>query len=59
MPPLDPASPEGKRVEEALRGAYSEDLLAQYITKLENELGTTINQSVFNQLYSPSSGDTN
>ncbi len=59
LPPLDPQSPEGKRVAEALRSAYSEDLLAQYITRLENDLGTTINQGVLNQLYSGAPTDTN
>jgi peptidyl-prolyl cis-trans isomerase D len=58
VPPLDPQSPEGKRVDEALRAAYTEDLLAQYITKLETDLGADINQSVLNQLYSGSTGDT-
>jgi peptidyl-prolyl cis-trans isomerase D len=51
LPPLDPQSAEGKRVEEALRASYSEDLLSQYIMRLETDLGTTINTSVLAQIY--------
>src|SRR5215216_879608 len=43
VPPLDAAGPEGKRIEDALRGAVAQDLLAQYVGQVERDLGTSIN----------------
>jgi peptidyl-prolyl cis-trans isomerase D len=50
VPPLDPNSAEAKRIDEALRGRISADLVAQYIARLESEVGVTINQSALNQV---------
>lgn len=50
VPPLDPQSPEAKRIQDALRSAYSEDIIAQYIVRLQTELGATINESALNQI---------
>lgn len=49
VPPLDIKSDEAKRLEEALRNAYAEDLIAQYVGKLQTDLGATINEAALNQ----------
>lgn len=49
VPPLDANSTDAKRVEDALRNRMSEDLAAQYVSGLENDLGVTINQNALNQ----------
>ena len=43
VPKFDPASEEAKRIDEALRRAIGDDIYAQYIAKLESEIGVTIN----------------
>jgi peptidyl-prolyl cis-trans isomerase D len=50
VPPLDPNSAEGKRIKEALTQALGNDLLGQYVTRLEKDAGVTINQSALNQV---------
>lgn len=50
VPPLDLQSDEAKRMDETLRRAISDDLLAQYIGRLQTEIGVTINQSALNQI---------
>jgi peptidyl-prolyl cis-trans isomerase D len=43
-PTFDAASPEGKRLIETLRRSLTEDLYAQYLTQLQADLGTSINE---------------
>jgi peptidyl-prolyl cis-trans isomerase D len=50
VPPLDPASADAKRIDETLRRAQAEDLLGQYVSQLESEIGVTINQAALNQI---------
>jgi peptidyl-prolyl cis-trans isomerase D len=50
VPPLDPKSAEAKPTEETLSRAIAEDIVAQYITQLQSEVGVTINQSALNQI---------
>jgi peptidyl-prolyl cis-trans isomerase D len=50
VPKLDAASEDAKRVSETLDRGLSEDLYAEYIAHLENEIGVTINQSALNQV---------
>ena len=50
VPPLDPQSAETKRLDEALRTRIGEDLAAQYIARLEGDVGVTLNQSALNQV---------
>ena len=50
VPPVAPGSPEARRLEGSLRNAYSEDLIAQYITSIQNDLGATINEAALNQV---------
>lgn len=50
VPKLDPASAEAKRIIDALKTTYADELVAQYVTKLEVELGTTVNESALAQV---------
>jgi peptidyl-prolyl cis-trans isomerase D len=59
VPPLDLASEDAKRAKETLNRAISEDMFSEYIARLENEIGVTINQSALNQVISGSAGDAN
>jgi peptidyl-prolyl cis-trans isomerase D len=52
VPPVDMSSDEMKRTVDALNRGISEDLLSEYIARLENEVGVTINQSALNQVVS-------
>ena len=49
VPAYDPASPETKRLTELLQRSIGEDLLAQYMVRLQSEIGITINQDALNQ----------
>ncbi len=50
VPPLEPESADAKRIDEMLRRAMSDDLLAQYVSRLETDVGVTINQAALNQI---------
>ena len=45
VPPLDPEAADAKRIDEALKSRMTEDLVAQYLTKLQSDVGVTINRS--------------
>ncbi len=45
VPAFDANSTAAKAITDQLKGAYNEELLSQYVTRLENDLGTTINQA--------------
>ncbi len=49
-PKLDPASPQGKAIASALQNSYSDDLTAEYITRLESQFGIDVNQAAVNQV---------
>jgi peptidyl-prolyl cis-trans isomerase D len=49
VPTFDAGSTGAKAIADQLKGAYNEELLSQYVTRLENDLGTTINQSAVAQ----------
>lgn len=57
VPTLDTASADAKRAVETLDRGLSEDILGEYIAKLESETGVTINQSALNQVISGGAGD--
>jgi peptidyl-prolyl cis-trans isomerase D len=59
IPTLDIASEEAKRAQETLNRSVTEDIFSEYIARLENELGVTINQSALNQVVSGGAVDTN
>jgi peptidyl-prolyl cis-trans isomerase D len=46
------ASDEVKRTVDSLNRSLSEDLLSEYIARLESEVGVTINQNALNQVVS-------
>lgn len=48
-PTLDPNSPDGKKLDQLLQSSISDDMFSQYIEWLENDLGTTVNQSMLAQ----------
>jgi peptidyl-prolyl cis-trans isomerase D len=50
VPPLDPQSAEAKRIEDALKSRASQDIAAQYVARLESDIGVTINQSALSQV---------
>src|SRR4029450_5241253 len=45
VPPLDMASEDAKKLKDALQRSLTDEQIAQYVTKLESEIGTTINES--------------
>jgi peptidyl-prolyl cis-trans isomerase D len=49
-PPLDANSPQAKQLTTSLQGAYSDDMIGQYIARLESEYGVSINQTSLNQV---------
>ena len=60
VPTLDASGAEAKRTLETLNRGLSEDIFGEYVAKLENEIGVTINQSALNQVVSGgNAGDTN
>jgi peptidyl-prolyl cis-trans isomerase D len=50
VPTLDAGSETAKSTVDALNRGLSEDIFSEYIAKLENEVGVTINQSALNQV---------
>lgn len=49
-PKLDMATSDAKRIETTLVNAYSEDILAQFIARLQTDLGATINEAALAQV---------
>ena len=52
VPKVDPSSAEVKQLENALRTAGFEDLVSQYVVRLQSDLGTTVNETALNQVLS-------
>ena len=50
VPPLEAESADAKRFDDLLRRAMSDDMLAQYVARLESDIGVTINQAALNQI---------
>jgi len=48
--PYDPASAQGQRYNERLRRAVTEELFEEYVRRLEDDLGTTINQDALTRI---------
>jgi peptidyl-prolyl cis-trans isomerase D len=57
VPSLDMASEDAKRAIETLNRGLSEDILAEYIARLESDIGVTINQNALNQVVSGGAAD--
>jgi peptidyl-prolyl cis-trans isomerase D len=50
VPPVDLASDDIKRLKEPLQRSLTDEAIAQYVTKLETDIGTSINQAAFAQV---------
>jgi peptidyl-prolyl cis-trans isomerase D len=50
VPPVDAASDDIKKLKVALERSLADEEVAQYVTKLESDIGTTINQAAFAQV---------
>jgi peptidyl-prolyl cis-trans isomerase D len=50
VPPADLASDEVKKLQETLQRGLVDEQVAQYVTKIESVIGTTINQAAFAQV---------
>jgi peptidyl-prolyl cis-trans isomerase D len=50
MPSVDVASDEVKKLKETLLRGLTDEQVAQYVSKIESEIGTTINQAAFAQV---------
>src|SRR3984893_4032730 len=49
VPPVDLASDDVKKLKETLQRGLTDEQLAQYVTKLESDIGTSIDQAAFAQ----------
>jgi peptidyl-prolyl cis-trans isomerase D len=49
-PPIDLASDDMKKLKDNLQRGLTDEQIAQYVTKLETEIGTSINQAAFAQI---------
>lgn len=59
VPALDLASDEAKRLRETLNRTVSDDLLSEYVARLETEIGVTINPDAIRQITSGRSSEDN
>ena len=50
VPPVDLASDEMKKLKETVKRGLTDEQVAEYITKLEAEIGTNVNQTAFAQV---------
>jgi peptidyl-prolyl cis-trans isomerase D len=50
VPPIEAASDEMKKLKETLQRGLTDEQVAQYVTKIESEIGTSINQAAFAQV---------
>ena len=50
MPPVETASDELKKLKDTLQRGLTEEQIAQYVNKIESEIGTSINQAAFAQV---------
>ncbi len=55
VPPVDLASDSAKKLKESLQSALTNEQLAEYVTKLEKDIGTSINEAAFAQITGASS----
>ena len=56
IPPFDPAAPEATQISQQLTQLVEQDLLSQYVQRLQNDLGTSINQTNMNRAVGGSEG---
>jgi peptidyl-prolyl cis-trans isomerase D len=53
VPGFNAGSPEAKRIEDTMRRALTEDLLGQYVLRLQTDFGATINLNALRSVSSP------
>jgi peptidyl-prolyl cis-trans isomerase D len=56
-PTFDAASPDVKRISDSMVNAITEELLSQYVVRVETDLGTTVNGAALNQAIGASGND--
>ena len=49
-PPFEAGTPQGQAITTTLQNSYTDDLISEYITRLENDFGVKINASALNQV---------
>jgi peptidyl-prolyl cis-trans isomerase D len=49
-PAFDAASQQGKAITSLLQNSYTDDILGEYIARLENDFGISVNQQALNQV---------
>jgi peptidyl-prolyl cis-trans isomerase D len=49
-PKLDEASPEAKQLSSTLQNSYADDLIGEYLGKIQADIGISINQQALNQV---------
>jgi peptidyl-prolyl cis-trans isomerase D len=59
VPKLDPNSPEMKRLEKTVQSQESNDIFGQYVAWLQDDLGTSVNQTALAQALGNGAPDTN
>jgi peptidyl-prolyl cis-trans isomerase D len=55
-PPLDAAAPDSEKLKATLESSYADDIIGQYLARVESELGVTLNQTALNQIIGGSAG---
>jgi peptidyl-prolyl cis-trans isomerase D len=50
IPTFDANLPQGKQLSTALQNSYADDIIGEYIARLESDYGVTINQAALNQV---------
>jgi peptidyl-prolyl cis-trans isomerase D len=50
VPPVDFASGDIKKLKDTLQRGLTDEQVAQYVTRLESDIGTTVNQAAFEQV---------
>ncbi len=56
VPKLDPASPDAQQLTTTLQNAYADDIISQYIARLQADYGVSINQQALNQVIGGGTG---
>jgi peptidyl-prolyl cis-trans isomerase D len=59
VPPVDMASDDIKKMKSQLERGLQDEQIAQYVAKLETQIGTSINESAFAQVTGANGSDNN
>ena len=58
-PAFDANAPEAKQLSASLQNSFADDIVGQYIAKIESDIGVTLNQAALNQVVGGSTGTNN